>query len=308
MLESLTPEQEAKIPEYIDKWTKVGMATAPAMDKEKADEAVRKVYDRAGLKPPKFIVHADSPWDGLFAVAALDMGKHPEEVEEKKFKKKEIPKENLRSAYGYNHLYGSHAVGMLAFYDFLKFLDPTMAEFEKLDGIEMLARHAGWTWLSDDVAVVSAKPSYCNLDESNRVHDTERAAIQYPNKWGIYAVHGTPVPKWMIEEKHKITPEKIDKESNVEMRRIMCDLFGMPRYVETVGEMINMNDYGKLYRKKNPPDEDIVVVRVKNTTPEPDGSFKEYFIRVPPTITTVDEASAWMAAVKVEENTPQAES
>ena len=46
------------------------------------------------------------------------------------------------------------------------------------------------------------------------------------------------------------------------------------------------------------------MVEVVNSTPEPDGSRKTYFLRVPPTIGTAREAVAWTfglgAAVRVE--------
>ncbi len=35
------------------------------------------------------------------------------------------------------------------------------------------------------------------------------------------------------------------------------------------------------------------MVKVVNSTPEPDGSFKDYFLRVPPTCQTALEAVAW---------------
>lgn len=35
------------------------------------------------------------------------------------------------------------------------------------------------------------------------------------------------------------------------------------------------------------------MVKVVNSTPEPDGSMKDYFLRVPPTVKTAREACAW---------------
>ena len=35
------------------------------------------------------------------------------------------------------------------------------------------------------------------------------------------------------------------------------------------------------------------MVKVVNSTPEADGSFKDYWLRVPPTITTAHAAVAW---------------
>jgi hypothetical protein len=40
-------------------------------------------------------------------------------------------------------------------------------------------------------------------------------------------------------------------------------------------------------------DEPIVMVKLWNSTPEPDGSIKIYWLRVPPGIKTAREAVAW---------------
>lgn len=53
------------------------------------------------------------------------------------------------------------------------------------------------------------------------------------------------------------------------------------------------DDFGTLYRVEVPGDEDICVVKVLNATPEPDGTFQDYFLRVPPYVQTAREAVAW---------------
>ena len=40
-------------------------------------------------------------------------------------------------------------------------------------------------------------------------------------------------------------------------------------------------------------DEPLVMIEVINSTQEPDGSFKTYFLRVPPNCETAKEAVAW---------------
>jgi hypothetical protein len=40
-------------------------------------------------------------------------------------------------------------------------------------------------------------------------------------------------------------------------------------------------------------DEDLVMVKVVNSTAEPDGSFKDYYIRVPPNTRSARGAVAW---------------
>jgi len=59
LIEKLTPEQEARYPEFIKKWTDIGLCTKPA-NRELAEEGVREAYRNAGLDEPK-IVWCDSP-------------------------------------------------------------------------------------------------------------------------------------------------------------------------------------------------------------------------------------------------------
>lgn len=49
------------------------------------------------------------------------------------------------------------------------------------------------------------------------------------------------------------------------------------------------------------------MVKVVNSTPEPDGSYKDYFLRVPPTITTAHEAVAWTFGKTAETYAPAIE-
>jgi hypothetical protein len=136
------------------------------------------------------------------------------------------------------------------------------------------------------------------------------------------------IPAELIEHPDQITVDRIDAEQNAEIRRVMMDLYGTARYLLDSGAAsVNQDDYGILYRKEVPNDEPIVMVRVLNSTPEPDGvmsneeaveafgmdavqkrlatmeklgvdgyqraRWKQYFIRVPPDIQTAHAAVAW---------------
>jgi hypothetical protein len=54
-------------------------------------------------------------------------------------------------------------------------------------------------------------------------------------------------------------------------------------------------------------DEDVVLVEVTNSTPEPDGSVRTYFLRVPPTTTTARAAVAWTFGLGEVEYRPSTE-
>jgi len=50
----LTKKQEARFPEFVDKWIKIGLSTEPA-NREKSEKAIRGLYGLAKLKEPKVI-------------------------------------------------------------------------------------------------------------------------------------------------------------------------------------------------------------------------------------------------------------
>ena len=42
-IEKLTPEQEARFPEFVEKWTRIGLCTDPA-DRPAAERAIAEIY------------------------------------------------------------------------------------------------------------------------------------------------------------------------------------------------------------------------------------------------------------------------
>ena len=118
--------------------------------------------------------------------------------------------------------------------------------------------------------------------------------MQFHDGWRIYVWHGVVVPPDVIEQPAAITPERIEAEGNLEMRRVLLERYGEERFLEETGaEVINTDSCGVLYRKRIAGLEPIVMVRVRNSTPEPDGTLKIYRLRVPPWITTARSAIAW---------------
>jgi hypothetical protein len=88
----------------------------------------------------------------------------------------------------------------------------------------------------------------------------------------------------------------------------MIEKYGQARYLTDSGAVeISRDDFGVLYRRELADDEALVMVKVVNSTPEPDGSFKDYFLRVPPTMTTAKEAVAWTFGMKADAYAPLAQ-
>jgi hypothetical protein len=63
----------------------------------------------------------------------------------------------------------------------------------------------------------------------------------------------------------------------------MTDLYGPAKYILDSGAIpIHADDCGTLYRAEQQGDEPLLMVKVINSTPEPDGHSKEYWLRVQP--------------------------
>jgi hypothetical protein len=159
-----------------------------------------------------------------------------------------------------------------------------------------------------DFAIISDRPEILLVDDQNRPHCDTGPFCKWRDGSALYAVHGVRVPAWIIERPERITVNKIDEEQNSEIRRIMIARYGESRYVQDSGSFsVSEDSFGTLYRKEVKNDEPIVMVRVMNSTPEPDGTVKPYWIRVPPTMKTAREAIAWTFGMTADEYQPSVE-
>ena len=78
------------------------------------------------------------------------------------------------------------------------------------------------------------------------------------------------------------------------MRRVLIERFGHERYLrESDACKVAVDDMGTLRRLELPAGEPFAVVEVLDSTPQPDGSCRRYFLRVPPHVQTPREAVAW---------------
>ena len=154
-----------------------------------------------------------------------------------------------------------------------------------------LADSCGYIWAYWDIAIFTERMSACHLDPDGRLHCENGPAVAYPDGTGVYVWHGVRVPAPVIKGNISIT--MIDTEQNVEIRRVMLERYGYAKYLQDSGTReIQRDEFGVLYKKNIPDDEPLVMVRVINTTPESDGSHKEYFLRVPPDTTTAAQGVA----------------
>ena len=237
-------------------------------------------------------------------------------------------------------VYGQHDASWLGFYAFFAEVCD-LESCNRLRGLFKLAE-SGWWWPFGGAVILTERPAVLRRDAQGRLHSDDGPAMQYPDGWSIHAVHGVRVSSDIIEHPSSITVERIANESNAEVRRVMIERYRTARYLLDAGaEIIARDDYGVLYRHEIKLDEPIMMVRVLNTTPEQDGSlsrreaegvfgaravqrsldimrsighpvsatprWKEYMLRVPPTMTTPHEAVAWTFGQTPEQYSPTVE-
>ena len=327
-INKLTPEQIAKFPEYVDKWTKIGLCTEPA-NRIEAEKYINESYISVGLNPPKKIVWCGSPLSQALVRAIILDKKLIENIGDSVWDSVvdsvrayvgasvwDSVGDSVRAyvgasvwdsvrAYVWDSGYGQHDANWLAFYDFFRNECGLIKETEKLNALTELSKYTGWFLPHEHICWVSERHCILNRDDNGRLHSLTSAAVVYPDGWKIYAVHGVRLPAWIIEEPEKITIDAIEKEENVEIRRVMTDKYGLDKYLENCGaSIIHQDSNGILYKKELSNDEPIVMVKVINSTPEPDGSSKNYFLRVSPDITNATAAIAWTFGMNQEEYKP----
>ena len=161
----------------------------------------------------------------------------------------------------------------------------------------------------DAVVFVCRQPILHSVDERWRIHNESEAAMKYADGFAVYAWHGVLVDEDVITAPEQITVEKIETMRNIEVRRVLIERYGLTRYLQDSGaKVIHEDDFGTLYRKQIAGDEDLVMVKVVNSTAEPDGTFRDYFLRVPPSISRAKEAVAWTFGLAEEDYSPDFES
>jgi hypothetical protein len=130
-----------------------------------------------------------------------------------------------------------------------------------------------------------AKPKvYTETNERgwHRLHNASAPAMECDIE-DMYVWHGVFVPEHMVMHPEQLSVAEIESEPDVEVRRVMIERYDQARYLtESGAKEIHRDDFGVLYRKEIPDDEPIVMVKVVNSTPNPDGTFKDYFLRVRP--------------------------
>ncbi|MGP4109500.1 DUF6745 domain-containing protein [Streptomyces sp. 4N509B] len=178
-------------------------------------------------------------------------------------------------------------------------------ESAPLEGVAAVARAAGWWWPYERLAIVCERPVELHRDEAGRLDRGDGPALAFPDGFALHAWRGMPVPGEFLTELGSLTPERIRGEENAELRRVMLEFYGYERYLaESGAQPVHRDETGVLWRIPLSFDEDVVMVQVVNSTPEPDGTSRTYWLRVPPSTRTAKQGVAWTFGLEEEAYVP----
>ena len=321
-INELTPEQEARLPEWREKWLEIGLSCEP-LAFDAAKKAASKAYLAAGLTPPQTWLRFSSPVGaaiGLFAWAQVGdqvwdqvWTQVGDQVGDQVWAQVGDQVRDLVWAQVWaqvgaqvgDQVYGSHDASWLSFYHFL-YTVMGLESVQPLTGMFELAQVCGWWAPYQNVCALQDRHSELYRDPMGRLHNENGPAVLYRDGWGVYVWHGVRVPQQVIEAPNTLEPHQITDESNTEIRRIMLERFGYDKYLAGIGaQPVHTDQYGTLFRSKLDGDEDLVVVQVTNGTPDPLTNLPVlYHLRVPPSMESATQAVAWTYNMQQEEYQP----
>ncbi len=147
-------------------------------------------------------------------------------------------------------------------------------------------------WVLENEVLAVPRPALQIVGDD--LHSEDGPAVAWPNGTRYWFWQGVQVLQHVIEQPEALTPAVVLGEQNVEVRRVMMERYGHDRLLADAGGVLRQEDeFGKLWALDIPGDEPLVMVEVVNSTAEPDGTFKDYFLRVPPDTPTARAGVAW---------------
>lgn len=275
-IETLTPEQEKLLQDTYNDALRIGRDTGP-IDWERTTAAITAIYGMMNQSAPIF-VRCQSP---------VDIVRKWKELTTDDKKAVNIPgtknynpnKPDLWDRCGVapydvisDCLAGNQGPSIYVWAKYLMDIGADCPDDLRKQHAAWYAqwRYGGWWVPFDTHCFISERPKVLTVDAEGRLHNEDGPAVMYADGFGVWAWHGIVTTKQVIEEPHTLDWTKIRDEQNAELRRVMMTKFGEARYVQASGAKLQHEDeFGQLYRSPVPGDEDLVVVRVINSSPEP---------------------------------------
>ena len=274
MITSLTKEQSDRFPEFVDKWTRIGLSTEPA-DRPRAESALRAMYAQAGFKHPK-IVWCGSPFGNAITRAIVTKSSHA----------------SVGASVGASG-YGQHDANWIGFVDYFRRVCLLAEQTEKLDGLTELCESAGWFLPHQKLCWVSERHNIVRKNERNQLHCEDGPALAYPDGWQLWRLRGAAVDEQIVMRPETQTVEQINGEQNAEVKRHRIERFGTGRYLTAINAKSiseRQNDIEGTREVLYQADGLSILACACPST------AKVFYLEVPPAVTTCEQAQKYLSS------------
>ncbi|MEH1944632.1 MAG: DUF6745 domain-containing protein [Nostoc sp.] len=329
MIYTLTPEQEALIPVYREKWRAIAFSTE-RIERDKAAESIKAAYAIIN-EPEPTIIFCDSPYASL----CLDIDLQLKYSNDKLYTDIEyLLFDQLEKQLGYDSLYVLNQRlnididrinqiefelgvllerelkinGLKYFVDGSVRLDGLLRQYSLFEFciyvlkcdynqeiwkiLQNICKHCGRIFADDNICMICDRPKKLSLDNQNRLHAEGEPAIEFTDGYSLYSYHGVTLP----EKYGKIHPQQWQSqwlltEGNAEIRRVLIQGIGYARICQEL-QAIEL-DFWKEYtllKIDNDVDEEAIYL-LKMTCPS---TGFIHALRVPPNMNSAREAIRWV--------------
>jgi hypothetical protein len=200
MITELTPEQEAMMPVWVEKWVKIGTCTDQNVDGEACFKAVQKLYDT-----DEFREHTPSKWQIVDSPRAIY--------------------EITRDADFINRsCFGAFEASWLSYYTF--FRDVVHIDIDdRLGALETLALNVSLYYTHNDTVIFARKPVRIVM-RNGSLHNESGPAIEFADGFSVWNIDGNQVNEQIVMRPETLTVEQVDAETNNDIQSIMLSRFG----------------------------------------------------------------------------------
>jgi len=125
--------------------------------------------------------------------------------------------------------HGQHDADWLGFYEYFNNVLKLDKQTEKLSGLWMIAKSAGWFLPHKNICWVSERHDVCSLKDGV-IHCDGGPAIHYPDGFSIWGLNGVRVPQYLAETKAGVLDiEFFKKERNADVKAEFIRKYGIDR-------------------------------------------------------------------------------
>lgn len=162
-------------------------------------------------------------------------------------------------------------------------------EADPLRAFAMLARSAGYVLPLEECVWLCERFTVIRRERNGLLHASDGPALDWGGTMPFYMWHGEEVTRRSVGPVEEMRIWDFGNERNHRARDLMLERYGLDRYIRQAGKRVQQDETGTLWRAGA-----IWAVEVVNGTPEAnDGSFRRFFLRVPPSVRTAREGVAW---------------